>query len=314
MRSKRASGPSVLWSSGRSARIAIQLVALASLAACERNTRDAADAANLIPPTGPYDVHEIEEIDGSPWRGVIIDGTPATRQELDDLLSRYRAFSNRRLIAVEQTPTGLTIVFHWADHPSIELTTITIKTLSRRGRYFAYSCDIYGCPPDAPFSREEAIMLEFLVVMIAAALGVAIWTWLLRRRFYSVADLGWGKNRGRHALGCLGAVFTLGPLLVFMPPFGVLPALGFLALAAHSARERKPPSLQVAGVLLLCSTTWLAAVAYEAATAVWADTVTDPVRSDPLLTVPLLYFVSLVGLRLQRGDTPPASAAEGLPE
>jgi hypothetical protein len=77
----------------------------------------------------------------------------------------------------------------------------------------------------------------------------------------------------------------------------LLPALGFLLVSVKTFRTgaaSRPISL----VLLLAAIVWTAYWGYEMQLNAWMVTVKAPIRSEILVTGPLLYYVSVVGFAL----------------
>ena len=152
--------------------------------------------------------------------------------------------------------------------------------------------------------NQELLILLFLAVMVVATIAVGFWTPRVYRKFPVSAGAKWLAGHGwSHLLGFI--VFVLmGPmaLLAYFWPLSLLFGLVFLALAARRLSLRSQADREIAGVLVLCGVIWLAFAGHEAQ---FFASIRDAKRGvggfvavDLLLTAPLLYFTSLVGLAL----------------
>jgi hypothetical protein len=152
--------------------------------------------------------------------------------------------------------------------------------------------------------NQELLILLFLALMVVATIAVGFWTPRIYRKFPDAAGAKWLAGNGwSHLLGFI--VFVLmGPvaLLAYFWPASLVLGLVFLALAARRLGLHSHADREIAGVLVLCGVIWLAFAGHEAQ---FLASIRDAKRGvggfiavDLLLTAPLLYFTSVVGLAL----------------
>ena len=159
-------------------------------------------------------------------------------------------------------------------------------------------------------------MVSFLAVMVATTVAITFWTRRVYREFPVAAGTKWVAGHGRAHLFGFTVFIMLGPaaLLAYYWPVALLFGLSFLALAGRRLSRRSQADREIAGVLTLCGVIWLAFAGHEAPFHALIEG--GPTRGvgpliaiDLLITAPLLYFTSVVGLALgtdrkwlKRGD------------
>ena len=152
--------------------------------------------------------------------------------------------------------------------------------------------------------NHEQLAVLFLVVMAATATAITFWTRRVYREFPVAAGTKWLAGHGRTHLFGFAAFFVMGPaaLLAYFWPVAVLFGLVFLALAGRRLNRRSQAHREIAGVLILCGVIWLAFAGHEAQFLALFQGATRGVGAfiaiDLMITAPLLYFTSVVGLAL----------------
>ncbi|HKQ66258.1 MAG TPA: hypothetical protein VJZ73_14700 [Methylomirabilota bacterium] len=148
-------------------------------------------------------------------------------------------------------------------------------------------------------STEEQLAALLLGTMTVLTLLIAWRSRALRTAFPEAPKVDWRAGRGwRHPLGCVVSWVIAIPLVALVPFLALVPCATFFILATQKFGRSGAPDRRIAGILLLCSGVWLAYWGYETQLRQWMETVKGPIRADFMITAPLLYYVSAVGLAL----------------
>jgi hypothetical protein len=146
--------------------------------------------------------------------------------------------------------------------------------------------------------------------MVVLALIIGLWSWRVHKVFPDTAGTSGKAGQGwRHGLGCIAVWIVVVPAVAFVPMLALLPCAVFVVLAARSFGRSSPARRNIASIILLCALVWLAYFVYETQLLAWMATVRAPIRADFMVTAPLLYYVSVVGLSFAGGRPKPDGVA-----
>jgi len=148
------------------------------------------------------------------------------------------------------------------------------------------------------------LFVMFFGVMVVAAIAVGFWSRRVYRKFPVAAGNQWLAGHGRAPTWGV-AVFLLSGavgLLASFWPVALVLGLVFLALGRRRLGLQSQADREIAGVLALCGTIWLAFAGHEAQLQALIGDAKRGVGAflaiDQLITGSLLYFTSVVGLAL----------------